>query len=118
MAALRSREREPIDWARAQNNLGNALQVLGQRDKDNARLEEAVAIYRSFQGDDGKEPIVRRRQAQAEFRVGTAYLSLADYVRAGEAIATAEGIQTQLRNEYPSDPEYYLPVRRRTLCCY
>ncbi len=71
-----------------------------------AVLEEAVAIYRSFQGDDGKEPIVRRRQAQAEFRVGTAYLSLADYARADEALATAEAIQKQLREEFPSEPEY------------
>ena len=40
------RERAPIEWAAAQNDLGNALAKLGQRDNKPARLEEAVAAYR------------------------------------------------------------------------
>ena len=41
------RERVPLDWAMTQNNLGNALQTLGERESGTARLEEAVAAYRA-----------------------------------------------------------------------
>jgi tetratricopeptide (TPR) repeat protein len=53
IAALRgvltenTRERVPLDWAMTQNNLGNALQKLGEREIGTARLEEAVAAYRA-----------------------------------------------------------------------
>ena len=38
----RTRERVPLDWATTQNNLGNALRALGERENGTARLEEAV----------------------------------------------------------------------------
>jgi tetratricopeptide (TPR) repeat protein len=44
--ALVSRSNRPLDWAMAQNNLGNALMRLGERESGTARLEEAVAAYR------------------------------------------------------------------------
>ena len=44
--ALRRAPRE-LDWARTQNNLGNALRTLGERESGTARLEEAVAAYRA-----------------------------------------------------------------------
>ena len=37
----------PLDWAMTQNNLGNALSTLGERESGTARLEEAVAAYRA-----------------------------------------------------------------------
>jgi tetratricopeptide (TPR) repeat protein len=43
---LISRERMPLDWARAQNNLGNSLFALGRRERGTAKLEEAVIAYR------------------------------------------------------------------------
>ena len=43
----RTRARAPLDWATTQNNLGNALLVLGDRESGTARLEEAVAAYRA-----------------------------------------------------------------------
>ena len=36
----------PLDWAMTQNNLGNALRTLGERESGTARLEEAVTAYR------------------------------------------------------------------------
>ncbi len=42
-----TRERVPLDWAEAQNNLGIALGTLGERERGTARLEEAVAAYRA-----------------------------------------------------------------------
>ena len=35
------RDRVPLDWARTQNNLGNALARLGKRESGTERLEEA-----------------------------------------------------------------------------
>jgi tetratricopeptide (TPR) repeat protein len=41
-----SRQEHPQQWARVQNNLGNALSELGERESGTARLEQAVAAYR------------------------------------------------------------------------
>ncbi|ACL60937.1 conserved hypothetical protein [Methylobacterium nodulans ORS 2060] len=43
--AERPRERVPLEWAGTQNNLGLALQRLGERESGPARLEQAVAAY-------------------------------------------------------------------------
>ena len=43
---ISSRERAPLRWAAIQNNLGNALRVLGGRENGTANLDEAVAAYR------------------------------------------------------------------------
>ncbi len=40
------RDRVPLAWAMTQNNLGNALRALGERESGTARLNEAVAAYR------------------------------------------------------------------------
>ena len=44
---LRPRERVPLDWAMTQNNLGAALETLGERESGTAWLDEAVAAYRA-----------------------------------------------------------------------
>jgi hypothetical protein len=44
---LAPRDLVPQDWATTQNNLGNALWKLGQRERGTARLEEAVTAYRA-----------------------------------------------------------------------
>ena len=36
-----------MEWAMTQNNLGNALSMLGERESGTARLEEAVVAYRA-----------------------------------------------------------------------
>ena len=38
-----TRDRNPLQWAMMQNNLGNALRTLGERESGTARLKEAVA---------------------------------------------------------------------------
>jgi tetratricopeptide (TPR) repeat protein len=42
-----TRERVPLDWAATQNDLGNALSMLGERESGTARLEEAATAYRA-----------------------------------------------------------------------
>jgi len=52
VAALRdmqrrySRDRAPLEWAMLQNNLGNALRRLGEREGSMSYLEEAIVAYR------------------------------------------------------------------------
>jgi hypothetical protein len=41
-----NRERAPLDWARAQSNLGLALCGLGERESGTVNLEGAVAALR------------------------------------------------------------------------
>jgi len=41
------RKRTPLDWAATQNNLGDALRILGERKSDTTRLEDAVTAYRA-----------------------------------------------------------------------
>src|SRR5207245_1644880 len=45
--AASNQARVPLDWAATQNNLGNALKSLGERESGTARLEEAVEAYRA-----------------------------------------------------------------------
>ena len=45
MLATVSREKEPLDWAKVENALGNALETLGERESESTRLEAAVAAY-------------------------------------------------------------------------
>ena len=40
------RARVPLDWATTQNNLGNALQRLGERESGTVQFDEAVLAYR------------------------------------------------------------------------
>jgi tetratricopeptide (TPR) repeat protein len=47
LLTLRPRERVPLEWARTQVDLGNALATLGGRESGMARLKEAVAAYRA-----------------------------------------------------------------------
>jgi hypothetical protein len=41
----RTRQRAPLDWALTENDLGDALELLGERESRTARLEEAVAAF-------------------------------------------------------------------------
>ena len=47
----------PLDWATTQNNLGNALLRLGERESGTARLEEAVAAYRAALQEYARERV-------------------------------------------------------------
>ena len=52
---LTPRERVPLDWAMARNNLGTALGTLGERESGTARLEEAVTAYRDALQEQTRE---------------------------------------------------------------
>ena len=40
-----TRDRVPLEWAVAQNNLGNTLERLGECESSSEPLEEAVAVF-------------------------------------------------------------------------
>ena len=42
----RTRERMPLNWARTQNNLGNALAKLGECESGTANLKDAITALR------------------------------------------------------------------------
>jgi len=50
-----TRERAPLDWAMTQNNLGNALSTLGERESGTGRLEQAVDAYRNALAERTRE---------------------------------------------------------------
>jgi len=75
--ALVPRARVPLDWAGTQNNLGNALQALGEREAGTARLKQAVAAYRA-----ALEELTRARVpldwARTQNNLGNALLRLGE----------------------------------------
>ena len=85
--ALTSRERVPLDWAGTQNNLGNALSALGERESGTATLEEAVAAYRAALEERTRER-VPLDWAMTQNNLGTALSSARG---AGERDGEARG---------------------------
>ncbi|MGF1476774.1 MAG: hypothetical protein ACFB6S_14545 [Geminicoccaceae bacterium] len=53
----KTRERVPLDWAMTQNNLGDALWTLGQRESDTKRLEEAVEAFKASLEEQTRERV-------------------------------------------------------------
>jgi hypothetical protein len=70
-----SRSKVPLDWAMAQNNLGNALATLGGRESGTARLEAAVAAYRAALEERTRDR-VPLDWAQTQNNIGTALWTL------------------------------------------
>ena len=74
---LMARERVPLDWARTQHNLGNALSDLGAREGGTQKLEEAVIAFHEALKERTRErtPLdwaeTQRDLGGALFRLGT-----------------------------------------------
>jgi Tetratricopeptide repeat len=66
-----TRARVPLDWAKAQNNLGTALSTLGEREDGTARLEEVVAAYRAALEELTREAAPYWHDFTQEFRLRT-----------------------------------------------
>jgi tetratricopeptide (TPR) repeat protein len=57
LLGMTAREREPLKWANAQNNLGLALETLGERESDTIRLQEAAAAFREARKEWTRERV-------------------------------------------------------------
>jgi tetratricopeptide (TPR) repeat protein len=75
LVELIPRERVPLQWARTQNNLGNALRALGERESGRARLEEAATAFREALKERTHER-VPLQWAQTQDNLGFALLRL------------------------------------------
>ena len=112
---LAPRERVPLDWAMTQNNLGNALRTLGQRESSTARLEEAVTAYRDALTEYTRER-VPLDWAMTQNNLGTALRTLGQResgtTRLDEAIATWEACLIVIAPIGPPDWVQYVRDHR------
>ncbi len=101
----RTRERVPLDWAMTQNNLGNALATLGERESGTVRLEEAVSAYRAALQEYTRER-VPLQWAMTQNNLGNALKFIGDCHRTqgraqaacsayGDAIVALESASTE-----------------------
>ncbi|HTR16762.1 MAG TPA: hypothetical protein VMI52_06995, partial [Acetobacteraceae bacterium] len=103
----RTRERVPLAWAMTQNNLGNALSTLGERESGTARLEEAVEAYRDALQERTRE-LVPLDWAMTQNNLGTALSTLGEResgtARLEEAVAAYDAALTVF---VPAQADYY-----------
>ena len=97
----------PLGWAMTQNNLGNALRALGEREDGIARLEEAVAPYRSALEERTRER-VPLEWATTMNNLGLALFALGEReegtARLDEAVAVyEEALRERTRERVPLD---------------
>ena len=70
-----TRERVPLNWARTQNNLGNALRALGRREAGTERLEQAVQSYKGALEEWPRES-VPLDWARSQINLGETFIEL------------------------------------------
>ncbi|WP_297772180.1 tetratricopeptide repeat protein [uncultured Roseovarius sp.] len=102
-----SRDRVPLDWARAQMNLGNALRTLGDRESGTARLEEAVTAYRAALEESTRDR-VPLEWAKTQMNIGNALATIGEREsgtdRLEEAvIAFRSALEEHTRDRVPLD---------------
>src|SRR5580704_13159452 len=99
------RARAPVDWASTQNNLGNALRKLGERERGTARLEEAVVAFREALRENTRAR-VPLSWAKTQNNLGSALFRLgereSETARLEEAVAAfREALQERTRARVP-----------------
>jgi tetratricopeptide (TPR) repeat protein len=99
------RERVPLDWARTQNSLGNALSLLGEREGGTAKLEEAVFAYREVLKEMTRER-VPLGWAGIQSNLGVAFARLGEHesgkAKLEEAVAAfRQTLKEQTRERMP-----------------
>ena len=105
MLAVSNQARDPLEWAKTQNNLGNALTALGERESGTARLAEAVAAYREALQERTRERVPLERAA-TQMNLGNALARLGEResgtARLEEAVAAyREALQERTRERVP-----------------
>jgi hypothetical protein len=69
-------------------------------------LEEVVAFFQSFEGEDSRDPLVRREAGKAHAKIATAHMALGEYSRARTALRAAVDLHAGLAAEFPDDPDH------------
>ena len=100
----RARDRVPLDWAMTQNNLGIALQSLGERESGTARLEQAVGAYKAAL-EEWTRDRVPLDWARTQNNLGTALQSLGEResgtARLEQAVGAWEACLTVAASAWP-----------------
>ncbi len=78
----------PLNWAGIQNNLGNALARLGERETSTTQLEEAVGAYRAALSEWTRER-VPLNWAMTQTNLGTALLRLGERKKSAALLCDA-----------------------------
>jgi tetratricopeptide (TPR) repeat protein len=104
---LEPRDRVPLNWAQTQNDLGVALETLGERESGTQHLNEAVAAFRAALEEQTRER-VPLRWAQTQMNLGLTFLRLAEREsgteRLKQAIAAYQAsLQENTRERVPLD---------------
>jgi tetratricopeptide (TPR) repeat protein len=111
---VRTRERAPLAWARAQRYLGNALLALGEREIGIGRLEEAVTAYRATLEEVTREGIPLD-WARTQMNLGNALQALGEREsgtgRLAEAVAAWNACLEVVTGVWP--PEQIRPIQDR-----
>src|SRR6516164_1036325 len=107
LVELTPRERVPLQWATIQNDLGNALSVLGERESGTAKLEEAVVAYREALKEWTRERVpLRWAMTQNNLAIALRALGMREggTEKLEEAVtAYREALKEQTRERVPLD---------------
>ena len=104
-----TRERVPLDWAGTQNNLGNALRTLGERESGTKHLEEAVVAFREALQERTRER-VPLDWAATQSNLGNVFRTIAN--RRSEPACSAVNAHYQALLVFePNAPAYAAKVR-------
>jgi tetratricopeptide (TPR) repeat protein len=110
-----TRKRVPLDWAMTQNNLGNALSALGERESGTERLQQAVEAHRAALLERTRER-VPLQWATTQNNLGNALSTLGEResgtARPEEAI---EAFRTALEVFKGANASHYIEGTRRNL---
>ena len=110
-----TRERVPLAWAATQNNLGNALLTLGERENSTGRLENAVAAYRAALEEYTRER-VPLDWAATQNNLGAALLALGK--RESSTIRLQESVtafRAALEEREKAGASYFIDQSRRNI---
>lgn len=98
----RTRNEVPLNWAATQNNLGEALLAIGERESGTQRLEDAKSAFLAALGEYTRERVLRL-WAIAQNNLGEALLALGERetgtAQLKEAISAFEAALTERERE-------------------
>jgi tetratricopeptide (TPR) repeat protein len=105
-----NRDREPLAWAEAQNNLGNILAAIGQQRRNAELFERAIQCF-SNALDEFRQEDSPSQWAAAQYNLGTANLALGRLLEAARPLKIAvdaytSALQVWTRAEFPEDWMY------------
>lgn len=98
-----SRDRAPLQWANTQNNLGNALKILGEREIGPARLEQSVEAFKAALLEYSRErapldwAMIQNNLGNALLRLGERESGVVRLKEASEAYRAALSERTRER---------------------